>query len=269
MDGEKSNLEFFLRIDWAFMAFFMAYDCGWKAFTLLFNSRIGLAVDSRIQTYYMRAAGRPSRFSAAARERIVFYSFFLLYTFIHTWLFVSFLYYTTFYYIAIVTMNELLIEATFWFWIEKGLKRTLPCSALGISGTFALTPKSFVYLLKIWLVIAALFFLWPVIVVRIFNNPLDIGFPWIQNTVSNFADLRGFNEKHERLVALALEFNLTSIWNGFVEEVKAKNGSLVDPWKLVSVVQQSNLTDFIPLAACVVWGVVNGTNSTLGHDGEL
>ncbi|XDG06386.1 hypothetical protein ABKA04_006001 [Annulohypoxylon sp. FPYF3050] len=263
---ELNNMESWILPWFAIVAFFASYECAWTAFQNLLGPMLGVSLESRIQNYYTRAARRYPEYPALQTEKALFILMFLLYTFIHTGIFIVLTYGYTIEVLTPFIINELIVSHAvkpIIGWIS-GVKP--PCSRLTVGGTFDFTPRSTLHVVKLAIAAGAVFFIWPFILYqRISGGVHWLDISWITGVFNNWADLGEFNDKHEQLMKLAYQYNITALPHAFA--AAARNGSLSQvPRAAFMVLGHSNFTRFMSPAVCLVFGVGNGTE---GDGGEL
>ncbi|KAI2466311.1 hypothetical protein F4781DRAFT_424190 [Annulohypoxylon bovei var. microspora] len=238
----------------AVVAFFTSYACGWNVFQSLLGPRLGVSLESRIQKYYTRAARRYPEYPVLQTEKVFFILMFVVYTFIHMGIFVILTYGYLIEMISPFVINELFVSRAMKVLIGYASDTEPPCDSFSIGGTFNITPRSTLHVVKLALAAAAVFFLWPVIIYqRLSGEPKWFDISWITDVFNNWADLGEFNDKHERLMELAYRYNITAIPSAF--GAAARNGSLSQvPMAAFKSFQHSNFTQFVTPAICLVFG---------------
>ncbi|KAI1089710.1 hypothetical protein F5B19DRAFT_466009 [Rostrohypoxylon terebratum] len=256
---ELNNMESWVLPWFAIVAFFASYECAWTVFQNLLGPRLGVSLESRIQQYYTRAARRYPEYPSLQTEKALFILMFLVYTFIHTGIFVALTYGYSIEVLTPFMINELVVSHAvkpILGWVS-GVEP--PCSRLTVGGTFDFTPRSTLHVIKLAIAAGAVFFIWPLILYqRITGGAHWLDISWITDVFNNWADLGEFNDKHEQLMQLAYQYNITSIPHAFA--VAARKGGLSQvPRAAFTVFGHSNFTRFMSPAICLVFGVGNGT----------
>ncbi|KAI0894533.1 hypothetical protein F4806DRAFT_107878 [Annulohypoxylon nitens] len=265
VSDELNNMESWILPWFAIVAFFASYECAWTVFQNLLGPRLGVSLESRIQNYYTRAARRYPEYPALQTEKALFILMFLVYTFIHTGIFVVLTYGYTIEVLTPFIINELLVSHAvkpIIGWVS-GVEP--PCSRLTVGGTFDFTPRSTLHVIKLVVAAGAVFFIWPLILYqRISGGAHWLDISWITDVFNNWADLGEFNDKHEQLMDLAYQYNITALPHAFA--AAARNGSLSQvPRAAFTVLGHSNFTRFMSPAVCLVFGVGNGTAESGGE----